>query len=85
VWGCNVLQKLGEHIADALERAAAAEQRARDATDPVVRSDYERLARSWRTVARSFQFAESLEKFLLDSQKERDLLPPKPPEPPERE
>jgi hypothetical protein len=74
-----MLQKLGEHIADSRQRAADADQRASNATDPVIRSDYERLARSWRVVARSFEFAESLEKFLLDSQKHRDLLPPKPP------
>jgi hypothetical protein len=74
-----MLQRLGEHIADALQRAAEAEKRAASATDPGIRADYEMIARSWRTVARSFEFAESLEKFLLDSRKHRDLLPPKPP------
>jgi hypothetical protein len=74
-----VLQRLGEHIADALRRAAEAEERAASATDPALRADNEMLARNWRMVARSFEFAESLEKFLLDSQKHRDLLPPKPP------
>jgi hypothetical protein len=74
-----MLQRLGEHIADALRRAEEAERRAAAATDPAIRADYEMIARSWRTVARSFEFAESLEKFLLDSQKYRDLLPPKPP------
>ena len=71
-----MLQKLGEHIADALGRATQAQARAETATDPRVRTDYEELARSWRLVARSFEFAESLEKFLLDSQRSRDLLPP---------
>jgi hypothetical protein len=74
-----MLQRLGGHIADALKRAAEAERRAASATDPALREDNEMMARSWRTVARSFEFAESLEKFLLDSQKHRDLLPPKPP------
>jgi hypothetical protein len=74
-----VLQRLGEHVADALKRAAEAERRAASATDPGIRADYEMIARSWRTVARSFEFAESLEKFLLDSQKHKDLLPPEPP------
>jgi hypothetical protein len=74
-----MLQKLSEHIADALERAAAAEQRARDAVEPEYRLDNERMAESWRLLARSLQFVESLEKFLLDSQHQRDLQPPKPP------
>jgi hypothetical protein len=75
-----VLQKLGEHIANAFERAAAAEQRARETTDPEIRLDNESLARHWRMVARGFEFIASLEQFLLDSQRHRDLLPPEPPE-----
>jgi hypothetical protein len=37
------------------------------------------MAQSWRRLARSFQFVESLEQFLLDSQRHRDLLAPRPP------
>jgi len=69
-----VLQKLGEHIAIALERAKAAEQRAGDITDPELRLDNERLAQSWRLLARSFQFVESLEQFLLDSDRQRNVF-----------
>ena len=79
--GSTVLQKLNDHIVSALERAAAADQRAADATDPELRLDNERLAGSWRLLARSFQFVESLEKFLLDSQRQRNLLPPEPLDP----
>jgi hypothetical protein len=74
-----LLQKLGTHIADALERARAAEARAHSATDPQLRIDNERMAQSWRVLARSFQFVESLEQFLIDSQRNRDLLAPRPP------
>jgi hypothetical protein len=87
-----VLQRLSEHIAKALERATAAERRAADVTDPELRLDNERLAQSWRFLARSFQFVESLEQFLTDSQRHRnmfesveeflqrrELLPPEPP------
>jgi hypothetical protein len=87
-----VLQKLDEHIANALEWARAADQRARDATDPQLQLDNERLAQSWRLLARSFQFVGSLEQFLIDSHRQRnvfesveeflqrrDLLPPEPP------
>src|SRR6516165_10673297 len=74
-----MLQKLGTHIADALEHAQAAEARARDATDPQIRADSECLARNWRVVARSFEFSKSLEQFLIESQQNRDLLPTEPP------
>lgn len=75
-----MLQKLDEHIANALERAAAADRRARDANDPQLRLDNERMADSWRLLARSFEFVESLEQFLIDAQKGRNVPPPKPPE-----
>jgi hypothetical protein len=75
-----VLQRLDEHIANALERAAAAERRAADATDPELRLDNERMALGWRLLARSFQFVESLESFLIDSRKGRDLRQPKAPD-----
>jgi len=70
--------RLGEHISDALKHAEEAEQRAASATDPALRADNERMARNWRMVAGSFEFAESLEKFLLDAQRHRGVLPPKP-------
>jgi hypothetical protein len=75
-----VLQKLGEHIAEALEHAAAADQRAASVTDPELRLDNERMARTWRLIARTFQFVESLEQFLLDAQKNKDLWRPKAPD-----
>jgi hypothetical protein len=75
-----VLQRLSEHIANALDRAAAADRRAADAKDPELRLDNERMAQTWRLLARSFQFVESLEKFLIDSRKQRNLLPPEPPD-----
>jgi hypothetical protein len=71
-----MLQRLGERIANAIERAEAADRRARDAIDPELRLDNERMAESWRSIARSFLLVESLEQFLIDSQKSKDLLPP---------
>jgi hypothetical protein len=44
----DVVERLSNQIANVLESAAAAEQRASDAMDPVIRADYERLARGWR-------------------------------------
>jgi len=74
-----MLQKLSEHIATALERAAAADQRARAAAEPEYRLDNERMAESWRLLAHRFQYVESLEKFLIDSKLRRNLLPPEAP------
>jgi len=72
-----VLQKLSALIADALERAAAADQRARDATDPQDRLDKERLAKQWREIACDYQHAESLERFQMNLPNDRHLWPSK--------
>ncbi len=61
-----MLQKLSDHIAQCLCRAAVAERIAADATDPAVKSDYEQVARGWRNLAASYQFVESLERFLVE-------------------
>lgn len=66
-----MLQKLEDHITNCLERAAQAEQRAADATDPTLRADNEQMAEVWRHLAGSYQFVESLERFLLDAEKEK--------------
>jgi hypothetical protein len=58
---------LSAHISNCLERATSAEQRALEATDVAVRSEHEMLAKSWRHLADSYQFVESLEKFLADT------------------
>jgi hypothetical protein len=72
-----VLLKLSVHISNCLELAVHAEQRAKEAIDPAIRSDNERLAQSWRHLARSYQFVESLERFLSDTERNRkDALPP---------
>jgi hypothetical protein len=76
-----MLQKLDYYVADALARAAAADRRARDATDPELQFDNERMAHTWRFLARCFRFAESLERFLIESQTNRNLQPPAPPNP----
>ena len=70
-----MLLKLSAHIAACVERAVEAEQRAKDSTNPALRADNERMAQSWRQLARSYQFVESLESFLADGQRrEADAL-----------
>jgi hypothetical protein len=58
-----MLLKLNAHIASCLDRAAKAQQQALAATDPKVRDDHEMLAQSWRHLAKSYEFVESLELF----------------------
>jgi hypothetical protein len=56
--------------------------RAAIASDPVLRAEYSALAKQWTHLALSYEFAESLERFLLDTQKAKDALAPVPPPPP---
>jgi hypothetical protein len=67
-----MLQRLRDHIATCLDRALDADQRAEQTRDPATKHEYSQLARSWRHLARSYQFVESLESFLLD---ERGQIP----------
>jgi len=74
-----LLLKLSRHISSCLERAADAEERALQATDPAIGCDNELLAQSWRHLARSYQFVESLERFLSDTTRDKDkelIVPP---------
>jgi hypothetical protein len=71
-----VLQKLGDHIANCLARAEAAERRAAEFADEALRTDNEKMAQTWRHLARSYEFVESLERFLLDGEKARNARPP---------
>ena len=70
-----MLLKLSGHISNCLDRAANAERRAMDAADPAVRSENEMLAQSWRHLARSYEFVESLERFLSDTARIKDAIP----------
>jgi hypothetical protein len=63
----SMISKLSEYIANALERAEAAEKRARDVRDPELRSDNQLMAESWRLLARSFQLVESLQQVEINS------------------
>jgi hypothetical protein len=62
-----MLLRLGGHISNCLERATDAERRALETTDSSIRSDNEMLAQSWRLLASSYQFVQSLERFLADT------------------
>ena len=61
-----MLQKLEDHIKACLKRGADAERRAAEVTDPNLKADSLALAAQWTHLARSYEFSESLERFLLD-------------------
>ncbi len=64
-----VLQKHADHIKGCLERAEQCREGAARASDPVVRSQLSDLELQWRHCAKSYEFIESLEHFLIDQQK----------------
>jgi len=69
-----MLKKLGRYVAEALHFAAQADERAAFAHDPRVRADNELAAKSWRTLAQSFEFGERLETFLTGGRQDRHRL-----------
>jgi hypothetical protein len=62
-----MLGKLSSEIGDCLARAAEARQRAEETTDAQRRADHLSQERSWSNLASSYQFAESLDRFLYGS------------------
>ena len=62
-----MLQILAPHIAACYERAADCRRRADRALDPAMQTDFLDLERGWRHLAASYEFVESLERFLLST------------------
>ena len=78
--GADVLQKLGDHIKNCLERSEHCTAAAATSSDAGVRTQLLDLALQWQHVAKSYEFIESLERFLIDQQnhslpKEVEKLP----------
>jgi len=64
-----MLQKLAQRIVASYDRAADCRRRAEQAADPVVSAEFRDLEKSWAHLARSYEFVESLERFLLTGAK----------------
>ena len=64
-----MLQKLGDHIADAHRRAAECEEAARNASDHEARANLEQMGKAWARVGKAYEFVASLERFLIDAHK----------------
>jgi len=81
-----MLLKLGDHVADCHIRAAECEAQAREATNDGIKAEFLKMAKRWSHLARSYEFVETVERFLLDAHKEvgslfhLENLPKPPPE-----
>jgi hypothetical protein len=53
-------------------QAAEAEIQAAQITDPHLKAVYLRIANQWGVLARSYEFADSAERFLLDAKRTKD-------------
>jgi hypothetical protein len=66
-----MLLRLSEHIQECYERALQAEAAAR--LEPAAQLHHVEMAKRWRYLAHSYEFVESLERFLLDLDKAAPL------------
>jgi hypothetical protein len=57
---------------DCWRQAAEAEKQAAQIIDPHLTAVYLRIANQWRVLARSYEFADSAEHFLLDAKQTKD-------------
>ena len=60
-----MLQKLSQHISECYDRAADCRQRAEHTTESARKTELLDFERTWTHLARSYEFVESLERFLL--------------------
>ena len=73
-----MLQRASEDVAECLRRAAEAEARAEATNDAKNKAEYQRIAYTWRTLARSYEFQGSLGRFISfnkERQKASALVP----------
>ena len=57
---------------DCWRQAAEAEHQAAQITDRHLKAVYSRIAHQWTDLARSYEFVDSAEQFLLDAEQTRD-------------
>jgi hypothetical protein len=66
-----MLAELSDHVTECIARAADTERRAREATDSQLRQDLLDIAKRWRHLAESYQFVESLDRFIVEQKSQR--------------
>jgi len=66
-----MLHKSSDHVTECITRAAETERRAGEATDSQLRLDLFDIAKRWRHLAESYQFVESLDRFIVEQKSQR--------------
>ena len=74
--GRPMLQKLSSHITECLERACDCRRRAAVTDDPELKAELIEFERTWMHLMSSYEFVESLERFVLSAHDERDRKGP---------
>ncbi len=80
---CALLQKASEQVAECLRQAAEAEARAEASIDAKTKVEYQRIADTWRTLSRSYEFQGSLGRFISFNESRKRTLPFVPPSSPQ--
>src|SRR5580693_7483269 len=62
-----MLQKFDSHISECLDRATGCRRRAEQADQVVLKFELLDLERTWTHLAQSYEFVESLERFVLSA------------------
>ena len=70
-----MLQKVSEQVAECLRQAAEADARAEVTDDGKNKTDYQRIADTWRTLARSYEFQGSLGRFVSFNKDRQNAFP----------
>src|SRR5262249_497595 len=76
---CAVLQKASDEFEECLRRAADAEACADDTNDPKGKAEYQRIAESWRTLGRGYEFQGALGSFISLNESRKKAFPFIPP------
>jgi PAS domain-containing protein len=74
-----MLQQTSEEVAECLRRAAEAEACAEATNNAKFKAEYQRIAQTWRTLARGYEFEGSLGRFISFNESRKKALPFIPP------
>src|SRR5262249_37423290 len=74
-----MLQQTSEDVAECLRRAAEAEACAEATNNAKFKAEYQRIAQTWRTLARGYEFEGSLGRFISFNESRKKALPFIPP------
>ena len=74
-----MLQKLSQHIVECYDRAADCKRRAEQTIDTARKTELLDFERTWTHLARSYEFVESLETFLLNARNHQTREPQRDP------